>query len=222
MLTCLSIQAEVLIVAGWLSLISVHIYHWERIGICRYRHSQQYFNFGSIQCPQRKVSTRTTRKRAQGSLARQRYESRLRDVRKAALLGEQTKITFMQLTYELQTSVIKESLRISYGAISPLPRIVGPSSAEIGGVQIPEGVRPLTSSILSQLLSFWLFCRHPCLWPQRSFMTMQIHFTTRKNSIQSAGFNPILGTWTTISYHSLEALAVVLAWSENHIFCFDG
>jgi len=37
------------------------------------------------------------------------------------------------------TAVIKESLRMAYGVVSPLPRIVGPSSAEIAGVHIPAG-----------------------------------------------------------------------------------
>jgi len=29
---------------------------------------------------------------------------------------------------------------MAYGVVSPLPRIVGPSSAEIAGVHIPAGV----------------------------------------------------------------------------------
>lgn len=29
---------------------------------------------------------------------------------------------------------------MSHGAVSPLPRVVGPGSAEIGGVHVPQGV----------------------------------------------------------------------------------
>ncbi|PPQ68061.1 hypothetical protein CVT26_007345 [Gymnopilus dilepis] len=37
------------------------------------------------------------------------------------------------------TAVIKESLRLAHGVVSPLPRIVGPSDAEIAGVIVPAG-----------------------------------------------------------------------------------
>lgn len=41
----------------------------------------------------------------------------------------------------VQTAVIKESLRVSCGVVSPLPRVVGPESTEINGMHIPKGVR---------------------------------------------------------------------------------
>lgn len=37
------------------------------------------------------------------------------------------------------TAVIKESLRMGHGVVSPLPRIIGPTDAEILGVTIPGG-----------------------------------------------------------------------------------
>jgi cytochrome P450 len=36
--------------------------------------------------------------------------------------------------------VLKESLRVSLGIVSGLPRVVGPGNVEIGGVVIPAGV----------------------------------------------------------------------------------
>ncbi|KAF8972735.1 cytochrome P450 [Flammula alnicola] len=37
------------------------------------------------------------------------------------------------------TAVIKESLRMAHGVVTPLPRIVGPTDAEISGVIVPAG-----------------------------------------------------------------------------------
>ncbi|XP_006461681.1 hypothetical protein AGABI2DRAFT_205504 [Agaricus bisporus var. bisporus H97] len=37
------------------------------------------------------------------------------------------------------TAVIKEALRMGHGVVSPLPRIVGPSDAEVLGITIPAG-----------------------------------------------------------------------------------
>ncbi|KAJ8093191.1 hypothetical protein PM082_020676 [Marasmius tenuissimus] len=37
------------------------------------------------------------------------------------------------------TAVIKESLRLSYGVASPLPRVIGPSGSTIAGVTVPPG-----------------------------------------------------------------------------------
>ncbi|PPQ79817.1 hypothetical protein CVT25_002971 [Psilocybe cyanescens] len=45
--------------------------------------------------------------------------------------------TLERLSY--LTAVIKESLRMAHGVVSPLPRIVGPSDAEISGEVIPAG-----------------------------------------------------------------------------------
>jgi cytochrome P450 len=39
-----------------------------------------------------------------------------------------------------QTAVIKESLRMAHGVVTPLPRVVGPMAAEISGEVIPAGV----------------------------------------------------------------------------------
>jgi hypothetical protein len=39
------------------------------------------------------------------------------------------------------TAVIKESLRLNYGLVTPLPRVVGPGDSVIGGYVIPKGVR---------------------------------------------------------------------------------
>jgi len=52
--------------------------------------------------------------------------------------------------------VIKESLRLSHGAVSLLPRVVGPGPAVIGGFSVPEGVRPyyILYSILTTLIAF--------------------------------------------------------------------
>jgi hypothetical protein len=40
----------------------------------------------------------------------------------------------------VQTAVIKESLRVGVGAVTPLPRVVGPGDAHISGVRVPPGV----------------------------------------------------------------------------------
>lgn len=40
-----------------------------------------------------------------------------------------------------QTAVIKESLRMSHGFVSAIPRIVGPCGAELAGYYIPPKVR---------------------------------------------------------------------------------
>jgi len=42
--------------------------------------------------------------------------------------------------------VIKESLRLSHGAVSLLPRVVGPGPAVIGGSSVPEGTVVRSSS----------------------------------------------------------------------------
>lgn len=39
-----------------------------------------------------------------------------------------------------QSAVIKESLRLSHGVVTPLPRVVGPDDASIGGFHVPAGV----------------------------------------------------------------------------------
>ena len=36
--------------------------------------------------------------------------------------------------------MIKESLRVGIGAVTPLPRVVGPTDAEIAGIHVPAGV----------------------------------------------------------------------------------
>jgi cytochrome P450 len=46
-------------------------------------------------------------------------------------------------TDHLQTAVVKESLRIAHGVVTPLPRVVGPVDSEISGVVIPAGVRKI-------------------------------------------------------------------------------
>ncbi|KAG6817316.1 hypothetical protein H0H87_010333 [Tephrocybe sp. NHM501043] len=38
------------------------------------------------------------------------------------------------------TAVIKESLRMAHGVVTPLPRVVGPGDTDVGGVIIPVGV----------------------------------------------------------------------------------
>ncbi|KAF5348717.1 hypothetical protein D9758_006751 [Tetrapyrgos nigripes] len=45
------------------------------------------------------------------------------------------------------TAFIKEALRTSYGVVTPLPRVVGPSGATIGGVHIPGGTDVQMSSV---------------------------------------------------------------------------
>jgi cytochrome P450 len=37
------------------------------------------------------------------------------------------------------TAVIKESLRLAHGLVTPLPRIVGPNAVDIAGIQVPAG-----------------------------------------------------------------------------------
>jgi len=44
------------------------------------------------------------------------------------------------------TAVIKESLRLFSGVVSPTPRIVGPSSTRIAGVDVPAGTSVSISS----------------------------------------------------------------------------
>jgi hypothetical protein len=44
---------------------------------------------------------------------------------------------------DIQTAVIKESLRIGVGAVTPLPRVVGPGDAEIAGINVQAGVGKL-------------------------------------------------------------------------------
>ena len=50
-------------------------------------------------------------------------------------------LTNITTTDFYQTAVIKESLRMSHGIVTPLPRIVGPTNADIAGHNIPAGVR---------------------------------------------------------------------------------
>ena len=49
------------------------------------------------------------------------------------------------VTDHSQTAVIKESLRMAHGVVTPLPRVVGPVDSEISGVMIPAGVRKIPS-----------------------------------------------------------------------------
>jgi len=51
-----------------------------------------------------------------------------------------------------QTAVIKESLRMAHGVVTPLPRIVGPTAAEISGEVIPLGVSSCYIGILNPYL----------------------------------------------------------------------
>ncbi|KAF8888091.1 cytochrome P450 [Infundibulicybe gibba] len=37
------------------------------------------------------------------------------------------------------TAVVKESLRMAHGVVTPLPRVVGPGDASIGGMRVPAG-----------------------------------------------------------------------------------
>jgi cytochrome P450 len=39
-----------------------------------------------------------------------------------------------------QTAVLKETLRLAFGIVSGLPRVVGPNATQIAGVLIPAGV----------------------------------------------------------------------------------
>lgn len=43
-----------------------------------------------------------------------------------------------------QTAVIKESLRMAHGVVTPLPRVVGPVDSEISGAIIPAGVKEIS------------------------------------------------------------------------------
>jgi len=43
------------------------------------------------------------------------------------------------------TAVVKESLRLGHGAVSSLPRVVGPEDAVITGIQVPKGTIVSTS-----------------------------------------------------------------------------
>jgi hypothetical protein len=53
-----------------------------------------------------------------------------------------------------QTAVIKEALRLGYGVATPLARVVGPSTAQIGGMTVPKGVsRNHTFFLLLTVLS---------------------------------------------------------------------
>ena len=45
----------------------------------------------------------------------------------------------MMMIYE--SAVLKESLRLAYGSVTPLPRIVSPVDAKIGDARVPAGVR---------------------------------------------------------------------------------
>ncbi len=40
-----------------------------------------------------------------------------------------------------QSAVIKESLRLAHGVVSPMPRVVGPDDAFISGYHVPAKVR---------------------------------------------------------------------------------
>lgn len=46
----------------------------------------------------------------------------------------------LRLNRTFQTAVLKETLRMSRGVFSPLPRVVGPESTVIGGFHVPAGV----------------------------------------------------------------------------------
>ena len=49
----------------------------------------------------------------------------------------------ISVTDHSQTAVIKESLRMAHGVVTPLPRVVGPVDSEISGVMIPAGVKKI-------------------------------------------------------------------------------
>jgi hypothetical protein len=42
----------------------------------------------------------------------------------------------------MKTAVIKESVRMAHGVVTPLPRVVGPSNVRISGYDVPVGVGP--------------------------------------------------------------------------------
>jgi cytochrome P450 len=64
------------------------------------------------------------------------------------------------------TAVIKESLRMAHGVVTPLPRVVGSTDVEVSGVTIPPGVSSLqylfSLSAFQHLSDCDLHGRHDC------------------------------------------------------------
>lgn len=59
-------------------------------------------------------------------------------------------------THNLQTAVIKESLRMSYGFVSPMPRVVGADGTELCGYAVPPNVSAPMSFAWRRYLEMYL------------------------------------------------------------------
>ena len=60
-------------------------------------------------------------------------------------------------TDQCKTGCIKEGLRLSYGVIGRLPRVIPKGGAVLHGYDLPAGSKVGMSS--------WMMHRHPRIWP---------------------------------------------------------
>ena len=121
----------------------------------------------------------------------------------------------------LQRAVVKESLRLSYGAPGRLPRIVPASGATFRGRDIPPGVRNTTFKNADCLLSTTdrLYRQS---FPIAVMFTMPTNpsFETLQSLALSAGLVMALPRWTGIWSHSLADRVAVWGSSTCTRFSF--
>jgi hypothetical protein len=95
------------------------------------------------------------------------------------------------------------------GVVSPAPRVVGPSSARITGVDVPAGVRILSPFLQAPLTHSFCYRQSYQSLPHL-FTKIPIYSLTRRRSIRIAGSSLTLASWKIIWCHSPEAPGVVL------------
>ncbi|OLN89766.1 Trichodiene oxygenase 5, partial [Colletotrichum chlorophyti] len=89
------------------------------------------------------------------------------------------------------TAVIKEGLRLSYGALQPLPRTVPKGGETFNGVYLPEG------TVVG--LSNWMMHRNPAAFPKPDVFDPERWLDPQKNQYQEEFFAPFSrGTYQCI------------------------
>jgi cytochrome P450 len=86
-----------------------------------------------------------------------KLRAELDEARKEKGLGKDENLRFEVLEkLPYLTAVIKESLRLSYGVVTPLPRVVGPEDSVIDGYEVPKGVRNVSPFSFSLIIHSFL------------------------------------------------------------------
>lgn len=110
---------------------------------------------------------------------------------------------------------------MSHGIVSPLPRIVGPTSANISGYVVPAGVSVTSFSSFSSLL---IYSRSWSVSASLAFTMMAGYFPSRIFSHQNVGCTRPLEKWRSIWCPFPEGQGC--AWgsstsSSRHLDAFD-